>query len=78
MKHSARQGRVGMYQQLSPKAQSYRLAMLIVIKRERKRTQKNWQEEGPGTKGTIRGFLSTWLLTARPQASPHSGVWRLA
>lgn len=74
MKHSARQGRVGMCKKLSSKAQSYRLAMLIIIKRERKKTQNNWREEGPGTKETIRGFLSTRLLAARSQASIDSGV----
>lgn len=42
-----------MYTKPSWNAQGYRLATLMVIKRERKRIPKNWREEGPGTKETI-------------------------
>lgn len=50
MKHSARQGRVGMYRKPSWNAQGYRLATLMVTKRERKRT-KELEGERPRNKG---------------------------
>ena len=42
---------------------------MVLRKTVRKRIQKNWRADCPGTKETTEAFLFKWLLTTRFQAN---------